>query len=195
MDYTTTPMVVVGNTGAGKSTAVSAILGDLLRNPADDVVVLYYDAKHMHNIVNEYYSVAELYARLNERLSFRENIFSGKSFDEYTCLHPEEYVPRIVVVIDNYDVAYDSMSNLDETHFIQMVKKLVEKRAELGTNLILTTNSVKCLPVDLDSFPNKIVLRTSDQVLENIDTSALKEPGECLLICGEDSRKTNLRDL
>ena len=195
MNYVEDPTLIVGNTGAGKSTAIASILGHLLRRNSTDTNVLYYDAKACKNVINLYENISDLCRTVDERLRYREHTLSGKSYEEYKELNAEEFMPRIVVVIDNYDVAYDNMTNYDVCNVVPSLQRLVEKRKQLGTNIILSTSSVKWLPIDFAMFINKIILRTNQELPSTLDSSELKEPGECLFVCGEESTKANLRDL
>lgn len=149
-------MLITGSTGAGKSVFIDDIILSLIyKNRPSELKLFLIDAKgvdlkyydgipHLvdHAISNRQEAM-EYLQTIIEDMDCRKVFLSEENahtFENYNMTHPENPLPRCVVIIDEYMELIQNWNDSKEVHqFVQFIDRIVSHGRMLGYSFIIAT--------------------------------------------------------
>jgi len=165
--------IIYGATGSGKTTFLSTMMTELLREHTSDELNIYaidMGSETLKNFENapqvgdiilsgDSEKVMNLFRMLRKEIEDRKKLFAnyGGNYSSY-CKFASKPVPNIVIIINNYATFIETYDNYEDT-----VSFLSREGVKLGLYFLLTANSANAIRYRiLQNFKQLLTLQLND---------------------------------
>lgn len=174
---------IAGMTGTGKTTLLNKLIVEIAKNYTAKEIELYLmdykpagaefiifknhpNCKKLFLDNNNPQLAFNILKEFQQEMYQRGTKLNGKSIDEYNKKHPNNLLPRKVLIIDEIQRMF-SGDFKSQNEFNELLEDIIKAGRSFGLHLILTTQSLKQIKMKdsiMGQIPLKLSFRLSDSM-------------------------------